>query len=36
MAKERVLVVDDEEGVRTSLRSVLKDEGYSVDLADAG
>jgi two-component system, NtrC family, nitrogen regulation response regulator NtrX len=36
MAKERVLVVDDEEGVRNSLRSILKDEDYSVDLADSG
>ncbi len=36
MAKERVLVVDDEEGVRTSLRSILKDEGYTVDLSDTG
>ncbi len=36
MAKERILVVDDEEGVRTSLRNILKDEGYVVDLADSG
>src|SRR5712692_661633 len=36
MAKERVLVVDDEEGVRNSLRNILKDEGYSVDLAESG
>jgi two-component system nitrogen regulation response regulator NtrX len=36
MANERILVVDDEEGVRTSLRSVLKDEGYAVDLAESG
>ena len=31
MARERVLVVDDEEGVRNSLRSILKDEGYTVE-----
>jgi two-component system, NtrC family, nitrogen regulation response regulator NtrX len=36
MAKERVLVVDDEEGVRASLHNILKDEGYSVDLAETG
>ena len=36
MAKARVLVVDDEEGVRNSLRNILKDEGYSVDVAESG
>jgi two-component system, NtrC family, nitrogen regulation response regulator NtrX len=36
MARERVLVVDDEEGVRTSLGSVLRDEGYVVDAAESG
>jgi two-component system, NtrC family, nitrogen regulation response regulator NtrX len=36
MARERVLVVDDEEGVRDSLRNILKDEGYSVDVAESG
>jgi len=36
MAKERVLVVDDEEGVRNSLRNVLRDEGYTVDVAESG
>ena len=36
MARERVLVVDDEEGVRSSLRNILRDEGYSVDLAESG
>ena len=36
MPKERVLVVDDEEGVRASLGSVLRDEGYIVDLAESG
>ena len=30
MAKERVLVVDDEEGVRNSLRNILRDENYTV------
>jgi two-component system nitrogen regulation response regulator NtrX len=36
MARERVLVVDDEEGVRSSLGGVLRDEGYVVDLAESG
>jgi two-component system, NtrC family, nitrogen regulation response regulator NtrX len=36
MAKERVLVVDDEEGVRDSLRNILKDEGYTVEVAESG
>jgi two-component system nitrogen regulation response regulator NtrX len=31
MPKERILVVDDESGVRSSLRGVLEDEGYSVE-----
>ena len=29
--KERVLVVDDEAGVRSSISGILEDEGYSVD-----
>src|SRR5258705_6072944 len=36
MAKERVLVVDDEEGGRNSLRNILKDESYTVDVAESG
>jgi len=36
MARERVLVVDDEEGVRTTLASILRDEHYLVDLAESG
>src|SRR5881628_3844171 len=36
MAKERVLVVADEDGVRNSLGSVLKDEGYTVDVTESG
>ena len=31
MARERILVVDDEAGVRSSLKGVLVDEGYRVD-----
>jgi two-component system, NtrC family, nitrogen regulation response regulator NtrX len=36
MAKERVLIVDDEEGVRNSLRNILADEGYAVEVAESG
>ena len=32
----RILVIDDEESVRKSLALVLKDEGYSVDVAENG
>ena len=28
-----ILVVDDEEAIRTSLRSILEDEGYEVSIA---
>jgi len=36
MAGERILIVDDEAGVRSSLRGVLLDEGYEVELAESG
>jgi two-component system nitrogen regulation response regulator NtrX len=36
MSKERVLVVDDEDGVRDSLCGILRDEGYAVDAAESG
>jgi two-component system, NtrC family, nitrogen regulation response regulator NtrX len=32
----RILIVDDEAGVRASLGAVLRDEGYTVDTADSG
>jgi len=34
--KERILVVDDESGVRASLVAVLGDEGYAVDAVESG
>jgi two-component system nitrogen regulation response regulator NtrX len=34
--KERILVVDDEAGVRSSLCGILGDEGYAVDAVESG
>jgi two-component system nitrogen regulation response regulator NtrX len=36
LAGERILIVDDEAGVRSSLRGVLLDEGFEVELAESG
>ncbi|HEX6853570.1 MAG TPA: sigma-54 dependent transcriptional regulator [Candidatus Polarisedimenticolaceae bacterium] len=36
MARERILLVDDEPGVRSSLGAILEDEGYDVVLAGTG
>jgi len=36
MARERILVVDDEPGVRSMLEVILKDEGYAVDAVGTG
>ncbi len=35
MTRERILVVDDERGVRSSLKGVLEDEGYSVETSSS-
>lgn len=32
----RILVVDDDETIRTTMRAILEDEGYLVDLASTG
>ncbi len=36
MASERILLVDDEAGIRTSLSRILVDEGYTVETASSG
>ena len=36
MSKEKILVVDDEENIRGSLKGILSDEGYDVSLAEDG
>jgi two-component system nitrogen regulation response regulator NtrX len=36
MLKEKILVVDDEEGIRNALTGILKDEGFFVDTAISG
>jgi len=32
----RILVIDDDESVRTTLSAILEDEGYKVDMAENG
>ena len=32
----RILVVDDDENIRNTMKAILEDEGYMVDLADTG
>ena len=36
MKQRRILVVDDEPGIRQSLSGVLEDEGYAVETAESG
>jgi two-component system, NtrC family, nitrogen regulation response regulator NtrX len=32
----RILIVDDDENIRTTMKAILEDEGYKVDLAGSG
>ena len=36
MAKERILIVDDEKNIVSSLTSILSDEGYEVSMSGDG
>jgi len=36
MIKDKILVIDDEAGIRSSLRGILEDEGYVVTTTDTG
>jgi len=36
MIKEKILVIDDEAGIRSSLKGILEDEGYNVTVTDTG
>ena len=34
--KSRIIVVDDDESIRETMKAILEDEGYIVDLAESG
>jgi CheY-like chemotaxis protein len=36
MEKTKILVVDDDDSIRTTMAAILEDEGYIVDLAKTG
>ncbi len=36
MSQERILIIDDETSIRSSLRGILEDEGFEVKTADSG
>jgi two-component system nitrogen regulation response regulator NtrX len=36
MIKDRILIIDDERGIRSSLKGILEDEGYSIKTANTG
>ncbi|MBN2246384.1 MAG: sigma-54-dependent Fis family transcriptional regulator [Candidatus Aminicenantes bacterium] len=36
MIKEKILVIDDEAGIRSSLKGILEDEGYDITVTDTG
>jgi len=36
MIKDKILIIDDERGIRSSLKGILEDEGYSIETANTG
>jgi len=36
MSKDKILIIDDERGIRSSLKGILEDEGYSIKTANTG
>jgi two-component system nitrogen regulation response regulator NtrX len=36
MSKDKILIIDDEAGIRSSLKGILEDEGYAVATTDTG
>jgi len=36
MTKDRILIIDDESGIRSSLKGILEDEGYTIKTTDNG
>ena len=36
MNNEKILIIDDEAGIRSSLQGILEDEGYAVKTTDSG
>lgn len=36
MTKDRILIIDDESGIRSSLKGILEDEGYTIKTTDTG
>lgn len=36
MIKDKILIIDDEKGIRSSLKGILEDEGYSIKTANTG
>ncbi|MBL7083813.1 MAG: hypothetical protein ISS41_09330, partial [Candidatus Aminicenantes bacterium] len=36
MIKDKILVIDDEAGIRSSLKGILEDEGYIIKTSETG
>ena len=36
MSKDKILIIDDERGIRSSLKGILEDEGYSIETTNTG